>query len=247
MAFHCTDPRLGVPMSIAYGAATDYPSGYLEPQIGTIVGAYDPFYGYGEFIWAYGVTGLDAGEVASINPLTGAATLTVAATRGAIIGVAMVTNTSSTTGMWYQIAGAALAKVAASFAANAPVYSTATAGTVDDAVVAGSGITGAVSVSAIDYSPGTKVASTTNGSDIITVSSLDGLVKGMSVTGTGIPALTTIAGIGFGGVFPPNASPMAATIQLSAAATATGNPTLTFTATGSAVIGMNRASMSGLG
>lgn len=245
MAYHCTDTRLGVPMSIAYGAATDFPSGFIEPQIGTIVPAYDPFYGYGEFVWAYGVASLAAGEVVSINPLTGAATRTVAATRGAIIGVSMVANTSTTTASWYQITGAALAKVAAAFASGNPVYSTATPGTVDDAVVAGSGITSAVSISAIGYSPGTKVASVTNGSNIITVSSLDGLVAGMTVTGTGVSG--TITSIGFGGVFPPVASPMAQTIQLSAAATVTGNPTITFTATGSALIGINRAGMSGLG
>lgn len=58
---------------------------------------------------------------------------------------------------WYQRRGKAVAKVAASFADNGNVYATATAGTADDAIVAGDRVKGAVGASAID-TPSTGLA-----------------------------------------------------------------------------------------
>lgn len=247
MAYYCTDPRLGVPVMIAYGAATDFPDGYLQPKVGTVVAAVDPHYGPAEFIWAYGVASNGIGKVATINPKTGVATLTVAGGRGALVGVSTVANTSTTTAQWWQISGVAYTDVAAAFADGGLVYATATAGVVDDAVVAGDQVTGAVGVSAIDYAPGAKSCSTTNGSDIVAVPNIDGLVVGMGVSGTGIAGGTTISAIGYGGVFPPVNGPMPGTIKISAAATATGSASLTFTGTGYALVQLNRPVMNGLG
>jgi hypothetical protein len=67
----------------------------------------------------------------------------------------MSANVASQYG-WYQISGAAVVNVAAGFAAAADVYATATAGTLDDAVVAGDLIAGLVGVTAI----GTPTAGT---------------------------------------------------------------------------------------
>jgi hypothetical protein len=50
---------------------------------------------------------------------------------------------------WYQIQGKAVARVATGFVDNANLYATATAGTADDAVVAGDRIKNAVGASAI--------------------------------------------------------------------------------------------------
>lgn len=247
MAFYCTDPRLGVPLMIAYGVSTDFPADSIQPKIGTVVSAVDPHYGPGEFIWAYGVAANAIGKVATINPRTGVTVLTVAAGRGALTGVSTVTNTSTTTAQWWQISGVAYTDVAAAFADGGLVYATATAGVVDDAVVAGDQVTGAIGASAIDYAPGAKTCSTTNGNDIIVVPNIDGLVVGMGVSGTGIAGGTTISAIGYGGVFPPVAGPLAGTVKLSAVATATGSASLTFTGTGYALVNLNRPMMNGLG
>ena len=58
---------------------------------------------------------------------------------------------------WYQIGGKAVGKVAASFADNADCYLTSTAGTIDDADVAGDYIRRCKGASAID-TPSTGLA-----------------------------------------------------------------------------------------
>lgn len=247
MAYYGTDPKLGVPLMIAYGVETDFPADSIQPAIGTIVQAVDPHYGPGEFIWAYGCASNAIGKFATIDPMTGTTTLTAAGGRGALVGVSLVTNTSTTTAQWWQISGVAYGDVAAAFADNGLVYATATAGVVDDAVVSGDQVVGALGASAIDYAPGAKTCSTTNGSDIVRVPNIDGLVVGMGVSGTGIAGGTTISAIGYGGVFPPVAGPQPLTIKLSAAATATGSASLTFTGTGYALVQLNRPNMVGLG
>ena len=50
---------------------------------------------------------------------------------------------------WYQLQGKAVGACLALFADNANVYATATAGSVDDAIVAGDRVKGAVGASAI--------------------------------------------------------------------------------------------------
>jgi hypothetical protein len=52
------------------------------------------------------------------------------------VAFAMSANVASQYG-WYQVYGKAVGKVLASFADNANCYATATAGSIDDAVVAG--------------------------------------------------------------------------------------------------------------
>lgn len=64
----------------------------------------------------------------------------------------------------------------------------------------------------------TSAASTTSTSTSVTGLSLAGVYNGMSVTGTGIPASTTVSAV----------NPAAGTLTLSNAATATGTPTLSF-------------------
>ena len=65
-------------------------------------------------------------------------------------GLAMSANILATTYGWYQISGKGVGLVAAGFADNADCYATATAGTVDDAVVAGDRVHNANGASAID-------------------------------------------------------------------------------------------------
>jgi hypothetical protein len=124
-------------------------------ELGTRVLAWDPLYGTGEFVYALGVASTIVGSVAAIDDKAGTTTLTVAATRGPV-GVAMSANVAAQYG-WYQIRGAAVLSCNAAVAAQARVYSTATAGKVDDAVVAGSAIDGAVFKTA-DGTPSANLA-----------------------------------------------------------------------------------------
>lgn len=64
----------------------------------------------------------------------------------------------------------------------------------------------------------TSASATTNTSASVTGLTLVGVYNGMSVTGTGIPASTTVSSV----------NPTAGTLTLSNAATATGTPTLSF-------------------
>jgi hypothetical protein len=58
---------------------------------------------------------------------------------------------------WYQIYGKAVGKALASYADNGLVYATATAGSIDDAVVAGDRVKNAKGASAVD-TPSTGLA-----------------------------------------------------------------------------------------
>lgn len=111
-----------------------------QHAIGTIVIAKHTTYGVAEFMYAKGVASTVVGDVCMIDTYANTTTRCVAATRG-IIGVAMSINVANQYG-WYQISGSAVVK-AGTVAAQGLMYSTATAGTVDDAAVAGSYILGA--------------------------------------------------------------------------------------------------------
>ncbi len=108
--------------------------------LGMIVTAKDPTYGEGEFVYLKGVASTVVGDVVIYDQYAGTTTRAVAGSRGPA-AVAMSANVASQYG-WYQIDGAAVVK-AGTVAANGNVYVTATAGTVDDAVVSGDKIDGA--------------------------------------------------------------------------------------------------------
>jgi len=136
------DTTTGVPYTSTAGVAS------LVPPIplGTIVHAFDPLLGEGEFIYLKGVVGTVEGDLV-IWDENNQTTRAVSASRGPV-AVAMAANVASQFG-WYQITGQAKTNVLAAFAADALVYLTATAGSVDDAVVASQKIDGARSQSAI--------------------------------------------------------------------------------------------------
>lgn len=106
---------------------------------GAITSAVDPVFGIGEFIYLKGVASTVAGSVVVYDTYAGTTTLTVATSRGPV-AVAMAPTVANTFG-WYQISGATAVK-AATVVAGSLVYTTATAGVLDDAVVAGSKIDG---------------------------------------------------------------------------------------------------------
>lgn len=115
--------------------------------LGSIVTAYDPIYGAGEFIYLKGLAATAVGSWVTYNLDDGSTTLLAANAIGPV-AVSMSANVASQYG-WYQIQGKGVALVLAGFVDNANMYATATAGSADDAVVAGDRIKGAVGASAI--------------------------------------------------------------------------------------------------
>lgn len=123
--------------------------------LGTIIRAYDETYGSGEFIYLKGVASTAVGSWVLYNSDDGSTSLLAANDIGPV-AIAMSANVASQYG-WYQISGKAVGKVLAGFVDNANVYATATAGSVDDAVVAGDRVKNAKGASAID-TPSTGLA-----------------------------------------------------------------------------------------
>jgi hypothetical protein len=136
----------------------DATSATQEFPLGTIVTAHDiasTDYGSGEFIYAVGVASTVVGSVVIID--TGDYVTALAAANGVgIIGAAMSINTAGRYG-WYQISGRGVVKGLASLADAKLCYLTATAGSVDDAVVAGDAIHFMETTSALD-TPSTGLA-----------------------------------------------------------------------------------------
>lgn len=120
--------------------------------LGTIIQARDwgtNQNGAGEFIYLKGAASTVAGSWVTYNLDDGSTTLTAANAIGPV-AIAMSANVANQYG-WYQIQGKAVGKALASYADNGLVYLTATAGSVDDAVVSGDLIVNAKGASAIDF------------------------------------------------------------------------------------------------
>lgn len=148
MAYVITQNRLGQSLIGSVDTAAKVP-------VGTIVTATDPTYGAGEFIYLKGVASTVLGSWVTYNMDDGATTLLAANAIGQV-AVAMAATVASTWG-WYQISGKAVGKALAAYADNGLVYATATAGSVDDAVVAGDRVKLALGASAVD-TPSTGLA-----------------------------------------------------------------------------------------
>ena len=115
--------------------------------VGSVVRAYDDSLGQAEFIYGKGVASCAVGSVCSFDE-AGQASLAIENGKGRI-GVAMSACVADKYG-FFQISGKAYGKVSADFADDGLVYLTATAGEVDDAVVAGDLIDGMMGRSAVD-------------------------------------------------------------------------------------------------
>ena len=148
MAFIHTSHRLGL-------QRLDETSTTQNHELGLIVQAEDPTYGSGEFIYLLGLAATAVGSWITYNADDFSTTLLAANAIGPV-ATAMSANVASQYG-WYQIQGKAVGKVAAGFVDDANVYATATAGTVDDAIVAGDRVKRAKGASDID-TPSTGLA-----------------------------------------------------------------------------------------
>jgi hypothetical protein len=140
MTFFVTDPRLGMQAIAETSTTQNHP-------LGTRVQAVDSTYGAGEFIYLSGAASTGIGEWVTFNQDDNSTTLLAANAIGPV-AVSMSANVANQFG-WYQIYGKAVGKALTGFADNANVYATATAGSVDDAVVAGDRVKSAKGASAV--------------------------------------------------------------------------------------------------
>lgn len=115
--------------------------------LGTILRASDPVYGAGEFIYLAGVASTAFGTWVTYN-LDDGSTTRLAANAIGPVGIATAATVANTFG-WYQISGKAVGLALSGYLDNALVYATATAGSVDDTVVAGDRVKNALGASAV--------------------------------------------------------------------------------------------------
>lgn len=120
----------------------------LKHRLGDRFKCSDETYGPGEFIYLAGVASTAVGSWVTFNQDDHTTALLAANAIGPV-AIAMSANTSATSYGWYQIYGKAVGLCLALFADNANVYATSTAGSVDDAVVAGDRVKNAKGASAI--------------------------------------------------------------------------------------------------
>lgn len=104
--------------------------------------AFDETYGVGEFVYAKGVTSGAKYAWAVYNADDWTTTLLAADSRGPV-GIMMSALDAATDFGWLQIYGKAIGKCLTQFADDGRVFATSTAGSVDDASVAGDAIFGA--------------------------------------------------------------------------------------------------------
>ena len=140
---------------IAGAQAIDTTDTTKRHALGTIVRATDPTYGAGEFVYLLGVASTAVGSWVTYNMDDGSTALLAANAIGPV-AVAMSANVASQYG-WYQIDGKAVGKALAAYADNGLVFATATAGSIDDAVVVGDRVKNAKGASAVD-TPSTGLA-----------------------------------------------------------------------------------------
>jgi hypothetical protein len=128
-------------------------------ELGTVVKAVDKgsnANGEGQFIYVKGVSSGAVGSWVKILE-DDYSTALLAANDIGKVGILMAALDANTKYGWAQVRGKAVGKCLAAFADNGLVYATATAGSIDDAVVAGDRVKQAIGASAID-GPATGMA-----------------------------------------------------------------------------------------
>ena len=159
---------------MAWKSGANTPLGYPVPgnvdteekvAVGTIARFFDDTQGEGEFIYLPGVASTAAGDAVLYDLLPGTETTErLTTTNGAGKGRPIAFATAATVAAkfgWYQIGGVAIVNVAADYAIGL-LYTTATAGVLDDAVVALASILGAYGSSAVGTPAATKAYATLN-------------------------------------------------------------------------------------
>lgn len=151
MAYTLMTQELGAPK-----IGDVHTAGYVAAwKLGDIVRAVDPTYGVGEFIYLKGLDSTVVGSWVTYNQDDNSTTLLAANAIGPV-AVAMAASVTGKYG-WYQISGKAVGLALTGYVDNALVYATSTAGSIDDAVVAGDRVKNAKGASAVD-TPSTGLA-----------------------------------------------------------------------------------------
>lgn len=138
---------LPIASTILAGTALNAAGRAPGPELGDIIRAVDPTYGVGEFIFLKGLDTTAIGTWVTYNSDDWSTTLLAADAIGPV-AVAMSANLTGYYG-WYQIHGKAIGKALSGYLDNGLVYATSTAGSVDDAVVAGDRVKNAKGASAL--------------------------------------------------------------------------------------------------
>lgn len=225
MRFTAIDQYAGArPILSAFNPGDDTsPSPLMMPH-GAILKAYDPYWGAGEFIYARANGSVRAFGVCVFTPAFAAGEsrwryeateVPNTANLGRTLAVSMRSLTSGQFG-WFCIGGLFPVNCQASVAADT-TFGIAAAGQ-GGANSAGKQILNARVVAAGSTTVA-KSARVTANSPIVQVPNADGWFIGMPISGTGIPASTTVAGIDLSGL----------SVTLSANATASGQVTVTGT------------------
>lgn len=139
-AYKPIDPQIG--FQPLYDNSTT-----AQHVLGTRVQGVDVDYGVGEFIYLKGAAATVEGSFVTFA----SDDFSTALLAGSAIGPVAVALRATVAGQfgWYQIYGKAVGRVLAGFLDNANVYATATAGSADDAVVAGDRVKNCVGGSAV--------------------------------------------------------------------------------------------------
>lgn len=146
MAYTIMTPSVGYPPIAEFVLSNG--SGYVDPvPHGTIVTATDPVYGAGEFIFLKGLDTTGIGSWVTYNSDDNTTTLLAPNAIGPV-AIAMAATLTGYSG-WYQLSGKGVGKALTGYADDALVYATSTAGSVDDAVVAGDRVKNAKGASAV--------------------------------------------------------------------------------------------------
>lgn len=148
MSYVIQNTRIGVPQITEVDTTAKLP-------LGTRMRAVHPTYGEGEFIYLQGAANMTANTWVTFQQDANTTTLLAANAIGPV-AIAMAAIVADSFG-WFQIYGKAVGKVLSGYADNGLVYATATAGSVDDAVVAGDRVKNALGASAIG-TPSTGLA-----------------------------------------------------------------------------------------
>lgn len=185
-------------------------------QLGMVCEAIDPYFGYGKFMYLKAAAIQAVGSVVTVDE-----NFTATAVSNALVNVAFPVlvarqNMAANTFGWYMAEGMGPIRALVALGIGAQVGLSGTAGAITT-WAAGKQILGMQVLQAGGYSITKANVSTQNGSTIIQVPNVEGLFVGMGVTGTGIPASTTIAAVDTSG----------RAITVSNASTATGVITMT--------------------
>lgn len=130
MAYTPTENTLGIQPIALTSTTQNHP-------LGTIVRAYDPIFGGGEFVYLKGIASTVVGSMVDFDQNLGTTALSPATLGTGPVAIAMSANVANQFG-WYQIEGAAAVKAPNAMVPGAEVWSlAATPGSVDDAAVAG--------------------------------------------------------------------------------------------------------------